>query len=159
VGDRYATPSAEGSAVVKTKVLHEAGERTVAIVFETGEEVVTGLERFARENALVAARFTAIGAFSDARIGYFEWERKDYKEIAIDEQVEVLSLIGDIALKGSKPGLHAHVVLGRSDGTALGGHLLQAHVRPTLEVILEESPRHLRRTIDPETGLALIELD
>lgn len=85
---------------------------------------------------------------------FLEREKKDYKKIPINEQVEVLSLIGDIALAGQEPKLHAHVVLGKADRTACGGHLLEAHVWPTLEVVLTESPRHLRRKLDEETCLA-----
>jgi hypothetical protein len=58
--------------------------------------------------------------------------------------------------KEKKPRLHAHVVVGKRDGTAHGGHLLQARVRPTLEVILTESASYLARRHDPESGLALI---
>jgi predicted DNA-binding protein with PD1-like motif len=83
----------------------------------------------------------------------------DYKEIAIAEQVEVLSLTGNIAANDGKPKIHAHVVLGKADGTAVGGHLLQATVWPTLELIVEESPVHMHRKSDPETGLALLELN
>jgi hypothetical protein len=67
-------------------------------------------------------------------------------------------LIGDIALSGEEPKLHAHAVLGKADGTACGGHILEAHIWPTLEVILTESPRYLRRKVDPDTGLALIDI-
>jgi len=90
-------------------------------------------------------------------LGYFDWAKKDYKKIPVREQVEVVSLVGDIA-EGEQggPKVHAHVVLGRSDGAALAGHLLEAHVRPTLELMLVESPQHLRRWHDPESGLALI---
>ena len=92
-------------------------------------------------------------------LGYFDWDAKDYKHIPLREQVEVLSLIGDVALdEKGEPKVHAHVVVGRSDGTARGGHLLEAHVRPTLEVILTESPKHLRKQYDPESRLALIRL-
>jgi predicted DNA-binding protein with PD1-like motif len=70
--------------------------------------------------------------------------------------VEVLSLIGDIALHEGKPQVHAHLVIGKKDGTAHGGHLLEARVRPTLEVILTESPKPLHKKYDPESGLALI---
>ena len=85
--------------------------------------------------------------------------RKEYEKIPIEEQVEVLSLVGDIASKGDgEPQVHAHVVLGRSDGMTRGGHLLEAYVRPTLEVVLVESPEHLRREWDEEVGLALIRL-
>jgi predicted DNA-binding protein with PD1-like motif len=86
-------------------------------------------------------------------------EKKDYDKIPVREQVEVLSLVGDITLtEKGEPKVHAHVVLGRSDGTTRGGHLVEARVRPTLEVMLIESPRHLRRKHDPQSGLALIHL-
>jgi len=141
---------------VKTKLIHDDGEKTFALVFDKGDEVAGGLLAFAKENNLSASHFTAIGAFERVTLGFFERERKDYKRIAIDEQVEVLSLVGDIALEGDEPKVHAHVVVGKADGTAHGGHLLEARVWPTLEVILVESPRHLRRKLDNETGLALI---
>ena len=144
---------------MRSKLIHEHhGEKTFALIFETGDEVMAGLGEFARENGLSAAHLTAIGALSDATLGYFDWEKKDYKKIPVREQVEVLSLIGDVALKDGEPKVHAHVVVGRSDGTTLGGHLIEARVRPTLEVILTESPAHLRKQVDAESGLALIRL-
>src|ERR671923_986603 len=143
---------------MRSKVLNEKPERSYALVFDTGDEPVSLLTRFAEEHGIKAARFTAIGAFSEAVVGYFDWERKDYLRVLIQEQVEVLALVGDIALDKGKPKLHAHVVLGKRDASAHGGHLLEAHVRPTLEVILTESPKHLERKIDAESGLALISL-
>ena len=141
-----------------TKLIHDDGEKTFAIIFDKGDEVASGLLAFAKENKLSASHFTAIGAFERVTLGFFERERKDYKRITIDEQVEVLSLVGDIASGDDEPKVHAHVVVGKADGTAHGGHLLEARVWPTLEVILVESPRHLQRKLDKETGLALISL-
>ena len=145
---------------MKSKLINQQqGQRTYALVFETGDEAVAGLSRFAEENQLGAAQFTAIGAFQDVTLGYFDWQKKEYQKIPLREQVEVLSLVGDVALKpDGSPQLHAHVVVGRPDGTTRGGHLLEAHVRPTLEVVLVESPVHLQRKHDPESGLALIRL-
>jgi uncharacterized protein len=144
---------------VQAKLLQEEqGQQTYALVFDTGDEVMTGLRNFASKHRLSGSHFTAIGAFSDLIVGYFDWEQKDYKKIPLREQVEVLSLAGDIALDEGKPQVHAHVVVGKSDGTAHGGHLLEAHVRPTLEVILVESPQHVQRQTDRESGLALIRL-
>jgi predicted DNA-binding protein with PD1-like motif len=143
---------------VRSKLLHEDGERTFVLVFDKGDEAVAGLESFARERGLTAARLTGIGAFADAKLGYFDRERKEYAEIPVTEQVEVLSLLGDVAVEEDEPKVHAHVVLGKANGTALGGHLLEAHVWPTLEVVVDESPAHLRKRSDPETGLALIDL-
>ena len=144
---------------MKEKLLHDRGEKTYALVFDPGDEVVSGLTGFAGRHRLAASHLTAIGAFSQAVLGYFDRDRRDYRRIPVTEQVEVLSLIGDVVLKDGKPALHAHVVLGKADGTAVGGHLLEARVWPTLEVILVESPAHLRRRHDPASGLALIDLD
>lgn len=143
---------------MKSKVLNDGPERTIALVFDKGDEVMSILQRFAKEHSLTASRFSAIGALQSAVLGYFDWERKDYDRIPVDEQVEVLSLNGDIALDGSEPKVHAHAVLGRRDGSCVGGHVMQARVRPTLEVILVESPGYLRKTCDRESGLALIDV-
>jgi hypothetical protein len=127
-------------------------------VFDAGDEVIETLTRYAVDQGIRAARFTAIGAFSEVRLGFFELQRRDYDEVRIDEQVEVLSLVGDVALEGGRPKVHAHVVVGKRDCTAHGGHLIAARVRPTLELILEQSPAWLARRHDPRYGLALIDL-
>ncbi|HET8649178.1 MAG TPA: PPC domain-containing DNA-binding protein [Gemmatimonadales bacterium] len=133
--------------------------RIFALVFGQGEDAVAGLQQFAELEKLGGSHFTAIGAFQRVTLGYFERDRKKYRRIPLDEQVEVVSLIGNVALAGDdRPRIHAHVVVGRSDGHACGGHLLEGIVWPTLEVVLSESPLHLRRRLDPETGLALLEL-
>jgi len=143
---------------VKHKLINEGSQRTFALILEKGDEAVGCIEHFARENQLNAASFTGIGAFSGVVLGFFDWEKKDYKKIPINEQVEVVSLIGDIALgPDGSPSVHPHVVVTGSDALAHGGHLLEARVRPTLEVIITESPRHLRKRKDAESGLALID--
>ncbi|HEY3461238.1 MAG TPA: PPC domain-containing DNA-binding protein [Casimicrobiaceae bacterium] len=144
---------------MRAKVLDDAGERTWALVFDVGDEVVSTLTQFASLHQLTAARFTAIGAFSEATLGYFDAGKKAYEKIPVREQVEVLSLIGDVALDRGQPKIHAHVVVGKRDGSARGGHLLEARVRPTLEVMLVESPVRLARVFDPDSGLALIAID
>jgi uncharacterized protein len=144
---------------MQSKLLEAGPEKTYVVIFQSGDEVMSILLDFARKNKLRGARFTAIGAFSDAILGYFEWDRKDYKRMPIAEQVEVLSLIGDVTVKDGEPQVHAHVVAGKSDGSAIGGHLIAAHVRPTLEVMLTESPKQLVREFDPDSGIALIKLE
>jgi hypothetical protein len=144
---------------MKWKQLNEGDLRSFAAIFDSGDEVVRDLTAFAQEQKLSAAQFTGIGAFQRVTLGFFDWETKDYKEIPVDEQVEVVALLGDVALGADgAPALHPHVVVSRCDGTALGGHLLKGEVRPTLEVVLHETPAHLRRRKDKETGLALISI-
>ena len=139
-------------------LLTDATERTHALIFDTADEALGLLQDFCNAHDISAARFTAIGAFQSATLGYFNWESKEYDRIPVNEQVEVLSLIGDVALHEGKPKIHAHAVLGRRDGSTRGGHLLEAHVRPTLEVILVESPAYLRRRMDPASGIPLIDV-
>jgi predicted DNA-binding protein with PD1-like motif len=143
---------------MKTKLINDAPQGTFAVVFDKGDEVLENLLSFAKTEGLSAAEFTGLGALSDVVLGYFDWQKKDYRRIALDELVEVLALTGNVALEDGEPKLHPHIVVGKSDGTAHGGHLLEGHVRPTLEVIVTESPAHLQRRSDPETGLALLRL-
>jgi predicted DNA-binding protein with PD1-like motif len=142
---------------MKSKLLTNDGEKTWAIIFAAGDEPMRGLAKFARENHLTAARFTAIGAFQRVTFAYFDWEKKSYRDIPLEEQVEVLTMAGDISLKDGQPAVHAHLIAGRADGTTRGGHLKTAIVRPTLEVMLAESPAVLRRKFDEKSGLALID--
>ncbi len=143
---------------MKTELLNKQGEKTYAVIFDKGDEVIAELQAFADEHDVATYEIVGIGAFSDVTLGYFDRDRKDYKKIPLNEQVEVLSLVGNIARADDKPKIHAHVVVGKADGSAWGGHILAAHVWPTLELIVTESPTHLRRTTDPETGLALIDI-
>ncbi len=140
------------------RMLREGDERTWAVIFAVGDEALAGLNEFARAESLDAARFTAIGGFSRATLGYFDIVTSRYAPIPVDEQVEVLSLIGDIALGDDGPMVHGHVVVGTATGETRGGHLLEGHVRPTLEVLVTDSPGHLRRRFNPEFGIALIDL-
>jgi len=131
--------------------------KTFILVFETGDELFSGLSQFANDQGLSAASLKAVGGLSSVRLGWFNWETKKYEpSVTLDEQLELLSLIGDVALKDDKPAVHAHAVVGKKDGTAHGGHLIEAHIRPTCEVVLTESPTHLQKFVDPVSGVALI---
>jgi uncharacterized protein len=131
--------------------------KTFALILATGDEILDALQNFAKSQKLADSSFKAIGALSYLKLGWFNWETKKYAvAVELNEQVELLSLIGDIAVKDDEPQVHAHLVVGRRDGTAHGGHLLKARVRPTCEVILTESPEHLHKEVDPDSGIALI---
>ena len=127
------------------------GPKTFVVILNRGEEILSSLKSSAKENGISGASFKAIGALSRVELGWFNWETSKYQTaVKLDEQVELLSLIGDIATKDSEPQVHAHLVVGRADGTAHGGHLLSATVRPTCELVLTESPQELRKEFDPE---------
>jgi predicted DNA-binding protein with PD1-like motif len=144
--------------MMHSKLLNERdGRRVFALIMDTSDEVLSTIGIFAKRERISAAQISAIGALSDVVLKYFDWERKAYRDIPVREQVEVASMLGDIALDPEgAPTVHIHLVVGRKDGSAMAGHLGAAHVRPTLEVIIDEQPSYLQKTADPESGLALI---
>ena len=137
----------------------EAGGQIHVVILDSGEEAFTALTRFANEARITAASVTAIGAFERATVGWFDFTSKTYRKIEIEEQCEVLSAIGDVAVgDDGKASLHVHIVLGLSDGSTRGGHLLAGTVRPTLEIVLTEAPAKLRRKKRADLGIALIDI-
>jgi predicted DNA-binding protein with PD1-like motif len=154
--------------------------RTFIIVFETGDELAEGLLGFAIEQRLSAANFKAVGALSSVRLGWFSWEGKRYEpSVTLDEQVELIA--HRRRCTEGRRAVHAHAVIGKKDDTTHGGHLLNARIRPTCELVLTEpwsnrrassrvqgqftstvnstsGPDHLQKFIDPQSGLALIKL-
>jgi uncharacterized protein len=149
---------------MRAKLVAEGTTVTYVVVLDQGEEAVSALTDWAASEGISAAQVTAVGAFEQAVVGWFDRAAKDYRRITVGQQCEVLSLIGDIAIgpggddeaERSRP--HLHAVLGLSDGTTRGGHLLEGHVWPTLEVMVREAPAQLRKTFQPDIGLALIDL-
>jgi uncharacterized protein len=144
---------------MKTKIVEDAEVVTYVVVCDPGDEAVAALTQFARSERLEASQVSAVGAFQRATVGWFDPAAREYRRIPVNEQCEVLSLIGDIAEGPDGPSLHAHVVLGLADGTTRGGHLLEGSVFPTLEVVVTETPALLRKVERPDLGIALIDLD
>jgi hypothetical protein len=154
-----AAPVATGKAPgMKVRLLGEnRGAKSYAIVLAKGDEVMSGLTDFARHYKITSASFTAIGAFSHATVAWFDDNRKEFKLVPIEQQVELVSMIGDIALSGNQPAVHTHVSLAASDGTLRGGHLIEAYVFPTLELFITVYPTPLQKQLDEATGLKLID--
>ncbi len=152
-------PEPGHAPAMRVQRLTKSGEEPAeyAVIFGKGDEVASGLLEFAQKYGVTSAHFTAVGALHDVTVGWMDRVRKAYKAIPIDTQVEVLTLAGDIAEYNGKPAVHTHLVVGLPDGSAKGGHLLQAHVYPTLEVMVTVDPIAMHRIFDPETGLGLID--
>jgi predicted DNA-binding protein with PD1-like motif len=141
---------------MKSKAFDPARQRDFLLVLDGGDDVMGSLIEFARECRISGASLQGIGAFSRATVAYWNKETKVYEEIAVDEQVEVLSIAGSLATSGDEVKVHAHAVLGRRDGSTVGGHLLRATVFPTLEVFIADMGARLVREKDPATGLMLL---
>jgi uncharacterized protein len=141
------------------KIIEDADVVTYVVVCDPGDEAVSALAQFARAEHLEAAQITAVGAFEHAVVGWFDRSTREYRHIPVDEQCELLSLIGDVAVGEDGPVVHVHAVLGLSDGTTRGGHLLEGRVFPTLEAVVTETPARLRKVMRPDIGIALIDLE
>ena len=144
---------------MKSKIVEDADVVTYVVVCDPGDEAVSALTQFARLEQLEAAQVTAVGAFQRATVGWFDPATRQYRRNPVDEQCELLSLIGDVAMGEDGPVLHVHAALGLSDGTTRGGHLLEGHGYPTLEAVVTETQAELRKVMRPDIGLALIDLD
>src|ERR1700730_6471847 len=142
---------------MKVQLICDGDAKEYAVIFAKGDEAFSGLMEFAEKYHVTSGHFTAIGALSRATLGWFDLQKKMYRKIPINEQVEVLSMIGDFALYQGKPALHTHMVVGHRDGTAAGGHVFEAIVSPTLEVFVTADPIPLNKKANTETGLALID--
>jgi predicted DNA-binding protein with PD1-like motif len=143
---------------MQSRSVEVEGRRVVVVVADKGDDAVSAITEAASRHGVRAAQITGVGGFSRATLGYFDRNRHDYRPIPVDEQVEVLSFLGDLATSEGQRVPHVHVVLGRADGTTVGGHLQHAEVWPTLEVVLSEVGPELAKRLDPQTGLALIDL-
>jgi len=157
VAPSQAVPNGKAPGMQVQLLSNGGPTKEYAVIFAKGDEAFSGLLAFAEKYHVTSAHFTAIGALNGATLAWFDPERKMYKKIPIEGQVEVLSMIGDIALYQGKPTVHTHMVVGMSDGATRGGHVLEAHVFPTLEVMVTVDPIAMQKRFDPETDLTLID--
>ena len=157
VSPSEAVPTGRAPRMQVQSLSHGEQAREYAVIFGTGDEAFSGLLEFAEKYHVTSAHFIAIGALNGGTLAWFDPQRKMYKKIPINGQQEVISMLGDIALYKGKPVVHTHMVVGGSDGTTRGGHVLAAYVSPTLEVMVTVDPLAMHKRFDPETDLTLID--
>ena len=143
---------------MQAKVMREDGAMVYLLVFDEGEEVIETLTAFAEDRSIAGAHFSALGAFREAQLAWFDCDAREYVPIRVDEQVEVASLVGNVAVFDEVVRIHAHTVLGRRDGSTVAGHVVSGRVRPTLEMILVDEPATMARTVDERVGLPLMDI-
>jgi predicted DNA-binding protein with PD1-like motif len=144
---------------VKVHLLSESnGRKSYVLAFHPGDDAVAGLNEFAREHHVSCAHFTGVGAFSSASLAWYDFAAKTYRVIQVDQPVEVVSCIGDVALdQDDVPIVHIHCAVADSNGKMTGGHLLEGPVSATLEVFLTAEPTPIHKILDTRSGLRLIE--
>ncbi len=159
-GDPYVAPShpielGKAPKMQVQLISSEGGHKEYEVIFGKGDEAFSGLTEFVQKYNIAGGHFTAIGAIDHGTLAWFDRERKMYKRLPVTRQAEVVSMVGDIGLYKGKPAVHTHMVVAFADGTTLGGHVLDAYVFPTLEVMVTVDPVPMYKSFDPETGLSL----
>jgi uncharacterized protein len=122
-----------------------------------GEDLLAALTNCAREQGITLGEVQAIGAVSQARVGYYNQEERQYYFLDLARPLEIAALVGNISLKDGEPMVHAHVTLSDSDGRAFGGHLAEGTLVFACEFAIQEyrSATALVRQMDDPTGLFL----
>jgi predicted DNA-binding protein with PD1-like motif len=150
-------PTGKAPAMQVKLVKDTSGEKVYAVIFYKGDEILSGMTDFAIRNKIEDAHFTGIGAISGATLAWLDPAKKIYHRIPVAEQVEVLSLIGDIATFNGKPIVHMHAVLGRPNGSTVGGHVFELNVNPTVEVFMTVNTTPLKKKPDDASGMKVID--
>jgi predicted DNA-binding protein with PD1-like motif len=125
---------------------------------ETGEEIHASLKELARLERIDVAGIEGIGAVYDAVLGYFDRVAREYLRRTVPEEMEILSLAGNLAIKESRPFAHLHIVLGGQNCEAVAGHLFEGKTGATCEMIVRPLKGFVQRKLDPVTGLYLLDI-
>ncbi|MFP4497625.1 MAG: PPC domain-containing DNA-binding protein [Vulcanimicrobiota bacterium] len=123
-----------------------------------GEEIGASLKEFARKYGITAGFINGIGAVDDVILGYFHMGKKIYIEEHLEEDFELLSLMGNFALIDDEPFAHLHIMLGRDNYQVIGGHMVQARVSVTCEIYIQAADTIIKRVLDEGSGLKLMDL-
>lgn len=139
---------------------HADGTREYALILRDGDELASAVLAFAKNERVVAARFSALGAVRDAHVAFFDLTRKQYRVSELREQLELISLIGDVGIddESKAPVVHAHVVLSRDDAQTSGGHLIRASASPNAEVFITTYPDPLIKRMQPQYDAKFFDL-
>jgi predicted DNA-binding protein with PD1-like motif len=124
----------------------------------TGEEIVATATEFARAQSIDAGEVSAIGAAYDVVLGYFDRATKQYERHAVEGEVEIVSLLGNLAIKEGQPFAHLHAAVAGRDFRPYAGHLFEGKAGATCEIVIRPMKGYAQRTKDEATGLFLLDL-
>jgi predicted DNA-binding protein with PD1-like motif len=135
-------------------------KRVIFAKMEPGEDVLGAIEDVARKHGVQSGQLSLIGAISQAKLGYYHRESAKYRDFTVDEDVEVVSCIGDISTHEGNLVVHAHMIVADEKGKCWGGHLLPGcTVSVTIELVIIETEIELIRKRDDMTGLNLLHIN
>lgn len=128
------------------------------IVLKKDDKIIEKLKEFVKQEDITSGYFNAIGAVNFVELAHYNLEKKKYSSKLLSRPLEIVSLIGNIAVKKKEIVVHAHIVVGTDKMELYGGHLKEATVTATCEIIFNEFREEINRDYDDNTGLNLIRL-
>jgi uncharacterized protein len=134
------------------------GHRPYVLRLDEGEEVISVLESWLAAQRIHLGYFIAFGGFERVRLEYFNIRTREYQKRDLDHQLEVVSLLGNIALQDGRPKIHAHCVVADERDQTFGGHLGSGVVKPVLEVFLTAIDGALERVKDEQRKLHILQV-
>lgn len=138
------------------KIIIQKNELMV-LRFDVGDNLFETLEEFVKSNNINSGNFSAIGSAKEATLSYFNLETKQFEDQKIIENIEIVSLSGNIAWMNNEPIIHAHGVFSKKDLSTFGGHVKKLVISATCEVVLNTFNEQIFRKHDGITGLNLLQ--
>lgn len=157
LNERFISHRCRNRFMVRTFVTEKTG-KVIVVRLEPGEDILKSIEKIVAENSLQSGHLSLIGAVSRVHLGYFDLEAKVYKDFTIDEDLEIVSCVGNISRLDDDYVVHAHIVASDVNGKCYAGHLMEGcEVSVTIEIVITEFPE-MKRARDEATGLNLLDL-
>ncbi len=133
----------------------KAGNRYI-LRLNRGEEIISSIQDLCRKENIKSGSVSGIGATQSVEAGFYSFKKKNYCGYCFNQNMEILSLLGNISTKDNEPYLHLHIVVSNDEGEALGGHLTKAIISVTAEIFIDVIDIALNREPDTLTGINLI---
>ena len=131
-------------------------QNQIIVRLDKGEEFLECFAKFMQEQNIKACAFSAIGACDSVELAYYNQHLKEYRSKPLLQEMEVLSLTGNGAMKEGQPFIHAHGVFGSNDFSVVGGHVMKLSVSPNLEILVTKLEGEMKREKDSASNLFLL---
>ena len=121
-----------------------------------GEDVMVELKIFCQDQEIEAASFFAIGAAKEIQIAWYNIHKKEDVKRDIQQELEIVSLLGNVAIEGKETLVHAHGSFSDKNMQIMAGHVNKLVVGAACEIVLTKLEGKIEKTYDDETGLKLM---
>jgi len=137
---------------------HQIFNNTALLRLEPGEEVLAGLKALCRQESVTLGTVQGIGAVNRAVLGLFDPATKQYRANVFEENLEIVSLTGNITTMDGEVYLHLHMAVSDEQGRVFGGHLTEAVISVTAEIVVTRIDGMVGRKFSEAIGINLLEV-